>query len=189
VKRWFTPLFGCVLLVALAAPARAADVLASVGSSELEPGEATNLTLTLQQDTGEAISALQASVMLLGYPGAMISSDMDGVPDPLTVGDTWDNGDFLLVDDLLNFNLESDPLEGERLIAELELVGLSAGAYSLVLDTASAFTDIDEPPFTMSVPVNNKGATLASITVVPEPSSFALVFLGLASLAARRSTR
>jgi len=190
VKRWTYPLFCSVLVVALCPLAQAADVIASVGSTLLLPGESTSLTLTLQQDQGEAISAIEATIGLDAYPVASISADMDGVPDPLAVGDTWDDGNFLILDNAaLNFALISDPLEGERLIAEMELVGMSPGVYALILAEADAFTDIDEPPFTSPVPVNNVGQTLASITVVPEPSSFALVFLGLASLAARKTKR
>lgn len=190
MKRWTYPLFCSLLVVAVCLPAQAADVIASVGSTLLLPGESTSLTLTLEQDQGDAISSIQASIGLDAYPVAAISADMDGVPDPLTVGDTWDDGNFLILDDaVLNFALISDPLDGERLIAEMELIGMSPGEYALILDEAQAFTDIDEPPFSRPVPINNVGETLASITVVPEPSSFALVFLGLASLAARRTAR
>ena len=185
MRNWISKAVVIATLTIAPLSARAADVTASLGSNSISVGETTSLSFYLDQLLDESISAFDAQITLMG-DGATIPA-VNRVPDPLTIGDTWTVDQNVRFDSgVVLFSLSSDNIGGQRLLAEMEIFGVAPGEVSLVLTQAAASMDIDVPPFSEPVPINNIGQMLASITVVPEPSTFALVFLGLATLAAGR---
>jgi hypothetical protein len=72
--------------------------------------------------------------------------------------------------------------------AELTVTGLAPGTFQVLLGEGSfAQRDTDTPPFVVDLPfAPSSGTLLATLTVVPEPTTALLTGLGLVGLAGAR---
>ena len=185
----------CFLALALAPAARGVLIEASVADDRLNPGQTTTLTLALAQEASgdQPISALSGEIEIDGLRRVVFvdqSTIGGGMPD-VVLGETWDDGIFFLnFNDTLNFSVTSQSLGGDRVIGELTLIANGPGTAEFTLGRSMAFANFGGADALEEVPIGNIGETLASVTVpIPEPSTAALLLLGLLWFPFRRRTQ
>jgi len=171
-------LAGALLLV-LAGAAGAANITASPSASEVGVGDAFQIDLFLELESGEEASVFEAAFELGGL--GVVAGNEDLTPG----GPGWDGAAGDVTGTEAFVSAFSSNQGGSRLVGSLSLEALAPGVLQVVLGPFPLVQkDLAEDPFVEDVPLSTAvGATLASVTV-PEPGGAALV-LGAGLLLAR----
>jgi hypothetical protein len=164
----------------------AASLTATALDEMLAPGGTTTVSVSLELGEGEVASVFEGTIQLMGSTLDVTST----ITAPVSIGLSWPGALQNVQDDQVSLSLTSSNAGGNRLLASFEItVGQEAGTLTvLMLDGAFAQRDLDQPPFTMDVPIDNVGLPLAQISI-PEPSTALLHMTALLTLMGVRRFR
>ncbi|MEO0971750.1 MAG: hypothetical protein AAFX85_01550 [Pseudomonadota bacterium] len=161
----------------------AASITASVTESVIGVGESSTVNLFLSLAPGEEASVFEGRFGLSGLDTVATVALTPGGPTWTSVAGGINGGDAVV-------SLTSNNTGGDRLVAQLTVMGLSNGTLDILFADALAAFDIPGPPFLDQLTLTNAmGDTLASVAVVPVPPALLLLLSGLGLTAAcRRGT-
>jgi MYXO-CTERM domain-containing protein len=171
-----------VLTVVGAVAADAATIHATPSASTIGVGGSFSIDLFLELDVGEEASVLEARFDFVGLGSSV---DLDSFE---AGGPTWSLSSENVSGSTGTISNLSGNAGGSRLVATFTGTALALGDFSIEFAADYILQrDIDDFPFLEDVNLETAvGTVLATVSVVPEPSTWLFAAAGLALVAARR---